>query len=387
MSNINNIPVIYYHSVGPKNKEWVNFFLTLSIPYFEDQLKMISRNFEIITLKEFWEARNGLREVPKNALVITFDDGYLDNWVWAFPYLKKYNLKATLFVSPDFVDKKATVRPVAYPDKPVEEQINDLENWGFLSWDELREMEKSGLIDVQSHTMTHTKYFISDRLTGFIRPGTDVLYPVGNVFPEERPYYITNKNFEKLLPSGYPLFESASAVIAKRGWINENFNEQVINALEGFDLNTENAFQKAFEIIKPIYRSYKEKGNLITKQESDVEYQQRVVKEIVDSKKILEEQLNKKIEFLCWPHGDNNLFAHETAIKAGYLATTLGKFTGSYSVRDRIDARIGTGVLRNNVFLTTKRILFNIKVYKKQFPSYKIKQMYYFLKSAKSKNS
>ena len=367
MSNI-NIPVIYYHSVGPKNKDWVRNHLTLKIPYFEDQLKIISRRFRTITLKEFWEARNGLREVPKNALIITFDDGYLDNWVWALPYLKKYNLKATLFVSPEFVDLNAGVRPVADPDKPVEEQIEKLKNWGFLSWDEMREMEKSDLIDIQSHTMTHTKYFISDNLTGFTRPGADLLYPVGNEFPEKKPYYIANNSFEKLLPYGYPLFESASAIIAKRIWINNEFIKEVVQTFKDFDWQSYTGFHQLFEKIKPIYLFYKDQDTLIIKRESDAEFKQRVVKEIIDSKTILEKQLDKKIEFLCWPHGDNDLFAHETAIEAGYLATTLGKYTGPYSLKDRIDARIGTSAFHNNVFLTTRRLLFNIRVYKKQLP-------------------
>lgn len=384
MDNI-NIPVVYYHSIGPKNKNWVQNHLTLEIPYFEDQLKMISRNFQTITLKEFWEARNGLRKIPKNALVITLDDGYLDNWVWAFPYLKKYNLKATLFASSEFVDKKTKIRPIADPDKPVEKQIDKLENWGFLSWEEMREMEKSGLFDIQSHTMTHTKYFISDNLTGFIRPGADILYPVGNEFPEEKPYYIANKSFEQLLPYGYPLFESASAIIAKRVWINKDFIDEVIHELKDFDWKANNDFLQPFEKTEPIYLSYKEQDKLIVKRESDIEYRKRIAKEIIESKAVLEKQLNKKIEFLCWPHGDNNLFAHETAINADYLATTLGKYTGSFSFKDRIDARIGTSPLKNDVSLTTKRVLFNIRVYRKQFPFYQFKQAYYFFKSFQNK--
>ncbi len=385
MNNI-KIPVIYYHSVGPKNKEWVRNFLTLEIPFFEAQLKIIGQKFSVITLKEYWEARNGLKEIPKNALVITLDDGYLDNWVWAFPFLKKYNLKATLFASPEFVDKKAKIRPVADPDIPVEKQIDGLENWGFLSWDEMREMEKSGLIDIQSHTMTHSKYFVSEKLTGFTKPGGDLLYPVGNLFPETKPYYIANESFEQLLPYGYPLFDSASAIIARRVWINQSFIDEVIQTLKDFDWKCYTGFRQVFEIIEPIYKAYKAKNDLIVKKETETEFKRRAVKEIVDSKTILEKELNKKIEFLCWPHGDNNLFAHQTAIEAGYLATTLGKYNGSFSVQDRIDERIGTNTYRNNVYLTTKRLMFNIQVYKKQFPYYHFKQLYYLFKSFKTKS-
>ena len=44
-----------------------------------------------------------------------------------------------------------------------------------------------------------------------------------------------------------------------------------------------------------------------------------------ESKRIIENELNKKVEFCCWPHGDNNDFAHQAALELGYKATTVGK--------------------------------------------------------------
>ena len=376
-----NIPVVYYHSVGPVHPSWVRSHLTLEMKYFEDQIKKISKRFSIITLKEFWEARNGIREVPDNALVITFDDGFLDNWVWAFPVLKKFNIKATLFVNPEFIDTRAEIRPLSDPGKTVEEQINKLENWGYLSWDELVEMEKSGLIDVQSHTLTHTKYFVSDELIGFTAPGGDNLYVIGNEFVNEKPYHITNPDFDHLLPFGYPLFRDESAVVAKRVWINESFTEEAVNILKKMDWGQKDAMEKAFKKVQPVYTSYKKRDEIVVKRETKEEYENRVRDEIIGSKKILEEKLNKTIEFLCWPHGDNNQFVHETAMKAGYLATTLGKYQGSYSIKERIDSRIGTDALRDNIWLTTKRLLFNINVYRQKFPHFQLKQLYYRVKS------
>lgn len=375
------IPGVYYHSVGIKKPDWVRKSLTLEIAYFEKQVKYFAKNFNTVSLKEYWEARNGLKTLPKNSLLISFDDGLLDNYVWAFPYLKKYNLKATIFVNPEFVDQSKELRPMANPDLPVEKQAKDLQNWGYLNWNEMREMEKSGLIDIQSHTLTHTKYFVSDKLVGFNRPGADVLYPIGNLFPEEKPYYITNNAFGNLVPYGYPFFEEASAMIANRVWINNDFNKEVIAALKNHPWNGKESLQAAMQIVEPIHSSYKTKGNLIIKRETDAEYENRVVNEISGSKKIIEQELNKKVEFVCWPHGDTNLFAHKTALEAGILATTLGKQAGEYSVKDRIDVRIPTGAYRNNPYLSLHRMLLNVRFYQKKFPYYQIKKAYFAISS------
>ena len=196
-----DIPVVYFHSVGNKNNLGAKSFLTSTVENSERFFRYVSGNYTSLTLKEYYDLRNHKISGIRNPIVLTFDDGYLDNWLFAFPLLKKYSLKATIFVSPDFVDKRNGIR-------------SDFSESGFLSWDEMRIMESSGLIDIQSHTMTHTKYFISDIISGFHHPGNDILYPAGNLYPEKRPYHINDPGFENLLPYGYPLFEEASAVTA-----------------------------------------------------------------------------------------------------------------------------------------------------------------------------
>jgi len=161
------VPVIYYHSVGEKNPGWKRNFLTLGTKYFEDQIRYFRKNFSVISLKEMLDIREGSAKPVSNPLVITFDDGYLDNWIWAFPVLKRYDTKATIFVSPEFVDPRPVVRPTSLDIEKGRADFDQAGNGSFLSWDEMRLMEQSGLIDIQSHTMTHTKLFVSDHLTGF----------------------------------------------------------------------------------------------------------------------------------------------------------------------------------------------------------------------------
>ncbi len=335
------VPIVYYHSIGPVNFAWKKSFLTLDPNIFEEQLIWLKERYTFIFLRELWQAQHGAIRPFRDAIILTFDDGYLDNWIWAFPLLKKHGVKATIFVSPQFVDQETEYRPNHDDYRKGNATLEEITKWGFLSWTEMRIMENSGLIDIQSHTMTHTKYFVSDEIIGFHHPDSDSLHYITNIFPEKKPYYITDKSFDDLVPYGYPVFNSQPSIIARKVEINQRFVDSCIISLEGYDFHNY-IFSKALGIIQPLYEEYREGRQLITSYESQHDYLERIKYEIVMSKKIIEEKLNKTVEFLCWPFGENTIAAHEIALEAGYLMTTRGKFKG-FAKNDltRIPERIG----------------------------------------------
>jgi peptidoglycan/xylan/chitin deacetylase (PgdA/CDA1 family) len=72
--------------------------LTVTAQAFEDQLKLLRRaGYRPGTLDEIWQSLNG-HAPPRRSIVLTFDDGYEDNYSVAFPILKKYGWTATFFV-------------------------------------------------------------------------------------------------------------------------------------------------------------------------------------------------------------------------------------------------------------------------------------------------
>lgn len=360
-----SIPIIYYHSVGLKNPYWNRSFLTLEYLKFEKQLKYISRHYNVITLKDYYNIITGNIPPIKNAIVLTLDDGYLDNWIWAFPLLKKYNLPATIFVSPEFVDTNNEIRPNLDDYMCGNVSFDELKRWGFLSWNEMREMEKSGIIDIQSHTMTHTKYFVSDKIVDFHYPGADSLYEIGNQNIQKKPYYIEDSLFEKLIPYGYPIFESKSSVIARKAVINPEFISNVLSLLSNYNFNNYNK-DDCFKLIEQTYNDFRKRDLIIDSIETDDDYYKRLKYEIIESKRLIEVNLNKKIEFLCWPHGDNNIEAHNMAIEAGYLMTTIGKANkGTINFKERISERIGINNSNYYFFLKSK---FKIKALAGIFP-------------------
>lgn len=74
---------------------------------FEFQIKFLRKKYNFISLKYFSDVLNGRKEdLPDNAIIITIDDGYWDNYTFAYQLLKKYAIPATIFVVTDFITQK-----------------------------------------------------------------------------------------------------------------------------------------------------------------------------------------------------------------------------------------------------------------------------------------
>ena len=108
------ILVLNYHQIGNTSSP-----LSVNVNDFEAQMKfLVDSGCITITPAELYAGLNGEIELPQKPVLLTFDDGYLDNYTNAFPILKKYNLRATIFIIPAFTS--------VYP--------------GYLTWEQLKEM-------------------------------------------------------------------------------------------------------------------------------------------------------------------------------------------------------------------------------------------------------
>lgn len=337
MKNISP-PVFYYHSVAPRMFDgWVLRFLTLSLENFEQQMAYLQGNgYKAIFLDEWLRIRKGEKRATGKEVCLSFDDGLLDNWVYAFPVAKKYGMKFTLFVSPECIEPRQVVRPTLEDVWNGQIRSSELEELGYLSWEELKVMQESGVVDVQSHTMTHAKYVSGPRIKGFYYGGFKGLHPILNAHPEIRATYMGIPDFEKKLPFGTALFEETSAVVVKKHTVNQDFiaeSAELAKAQNLSDPATRPAFEQA---VLQMAERYSQSGKLITGIEADQDYRKRLAYEVVDSKQIIEDQLKKPVRFLCWPHGDNNSATHVLAKESGYLATTSGKMLSERENVDRI---------------------------------------------------
>lgn len=101
----NTISVLTYHGINSENDS-VNDYCFVTDIEFEKQMRYLKEKFSI---KSPMDAFFGNEKTDKPVAVITFDDGFLNNYSYAFPILKKYNLPASIFLSTNLIDKNETV--------------------------------------------------------------------------------------------------------------------------------------------------------------------------------------------------------------------------------------------------------------------------------------
>ena len=197
-----SLTVINYHRIdNPYRTDFDSFKPNVSATPqdFDRQLEYVAKWFHIISLKDIVGWLDGRKDLPPYAALITFDDGYLDNYTSAFPILRKYNLSALIFLttghigtdSPFYWDMAAycfahtQIDHLTFPDGRVEhwstrEQLDQVgRNWIelmkvlpqsekqiyvenlpvfldvaipaglfqrlMMNWDQVREMQKGGI--------------------------------------------------------------------------------------------------------------------------------------------------------------------------------------------------------------------------------------------------
>ena len=106
LSNGSLLRILAYHRIMDIDEPTYPFdeeLISASTRAFDEQMAFVSQNYNVITFRDmdvFLEKRQSLPERP---LIITFDDGYADNYYNAFPVLKKYDLRAVFFISTDYM--------------------------------------------------------------------------------------------------------------------------------------------------------------------------------------------------------------------------------------------------------------------------------------------
>jgi peptidoglycan/xylan/chitin deacetylase (PgdA/CDA1 family) len=128
------VVVLLYHSVDSNGT-----FHSVNPTEFRKQMEYLKKNYSIVTLKEILEFAVDGNALPKKSVAITFDDGYYDNYLNAYPYLWEHNLPAAIFLTTGHCGKKAALDGV-----PLR----------MLGWNEIKEMSRNGIV-LGAHTVTH----------------------------------------------------------------------------------------------------------------------------------------------------------------------------------------------------------------------------------------
>jgi hypothetical protein len=313
-----------YHSVADSYMQIPYGHLIHPTYQFERCIKYLHDNrYVTIGLDELYQHLRFQKSIPDKSIILTFDDGYLDNWVFVYPILKKYKMKGTIFVSPEFVDTSSLCRPNLDDVERGEIQRKSLKFVGFLSWEEMRVMEASGVMDIQCHTLSHTRYFCSDRIIDFHHPGDNYDWLWWNRFPEKK-YRWGVESQQELLGFGTPVYENGRSLAIRRYYEDLSLNAFLVGFVK--DHGEKAFFQNSRwkSILLREANDYRHKHNGTGRYETQSEYQKRLHLEIVESKRLIEEKLSKKVNFLCWAGGAFTDESLDLAMKSDYLATSKG---------------------------------------------------------------
>jgi peptidoglycan/xylan/chitin deacetylase (PgdA/CDA1 family) len=314
------VPVLVWHSVGMHKPSWVWQELSERADAFERLLHRLSaQGYQTVTLSQLHAHMSGEKLCGPKSVVLVFDDGYLDNWVTVAPLLRKYGMTGTVYVNPDFVEPGDELR-VTLDDLPEQDLISGgASQTGFLNWAELRELDASGVLDVQSHAMTHTWYFKGPEIVDYYSPSTAASYPwmAWNARPERKPFYL-GEDQSQFVAWGMPIFEHEKSLLVRRFVPDEHRTGQIVdwvNERGGAEFfSAEDWREQLQKQVASVTGGEKFPGSF----ETEEEYEDRVRDELTQSKTTIENKLHKSVEFLCWPGGGSNAVTTRIAAEVGY---------------------------------------------------------------------
>lgn len=314
---------LMFHSIGQTPSAWIRRYLTCNLEQFEVLVKHISRKYNALSIDE-WVEKGEARD--RRDVLLTFDDGYLDNWSLALPILEKYKVGGTVFVNPEFVDKEAVETRPQYRDLAKDwAKVYRANSLGYMNEAELKACDSSGYLAVESHSMSHNFVFTSNKIIDFYDGQAEYDWLFWLLYPTEKPNYI-NEDLRSRIPKGFPIFTNDRALRVRK------FNPSDA-LLEFCKVNyTHNGKQNLLKILADWDSEAKGSFETIQEQRNRYEY------ELFSSKSYLQDLLGRSVEFLCWPGGGYNDLSMDLAIKAGYKATTYSHKNLVTEGKPRIDS-------------------------------------------------
>jgi peptidoglycan/xylan/chitin deacetylase (PgdA/CDA1 family) len=128
------VPILMYHHLAdlPAGSRQLRLAWTVAPKNFDAQMNwLVQRGFQTIAMEQLVGHLKHGQPLPSKPIIISFDDGWEDDYSVAFPVLRKYNFRGTFFIYTNALDRE-----------------------GFLTWTQVQEMSAAGM-DVQAHTLSH----------------------------------------------------------------------------------------------------------------------------------------------------------------------------------------------------------------------------------------
>ncbi|MDL2207110.1 polysaccharide deacetylase family protein [Desulfovibrio sp. OttesenSCG-928-M16] len=306
-----SLPVVMYHYVNRLAGS-----ITISPERFDEHCRVLAQQgLRGVGLEEAEAFLIHGEPLPEGSVLLSFDDGFLDNYVHALPALKRHGHKAVIFAVSSRLEKGDTPRlPLEQVlegraacrlevDVPVAtlagiNQRRDV----FLNHAEARLIHEEGTLAVASHSRGHYGVFIGPDYKDVFRP---------------RPCYRTFYRTEIEPVFGLPDF-TVKAGLAHRAFVP---NPDLVDAVKKL-------VPQDYEAAVNFFANQHSRAELdlllhgfagrMGDYETETERSERIHREIVGGKQELEAILGQKVKSLCWPWGRYDAAARDCALEAGF---------------------------------------------------------------------
>jgi peptidoglycan/xylan/chitin deacetylase (PgdA/CDA1 family) len=258
-------------------------------------------------------------------VALTFDDGWKSLWSIAYPLLRKYGLVGISFIVPTWIQDTDNPSPnledlwsgrTSLTELTASENASD----PHISWHEARIMAESGVIDFQSHSLTHETVFTSEKIVDFLNPkSSGYAYKVPDISYTEK----ATHDLRGVL--GRPLYTFAPRLAgARRFFDDQQLRHACISYVE--QNGGENFFgQRSWRRgLWNIVERYRKNNRAKCWYETDEQRANAISRELRDSKQVIEDTLQKPVKHLCYPFYSGSSMALEKSKQCGYKTNFWG---------------------------------------------------------------
>ncbi|MDR2160546.1 MAG: polysaccharide deacetylase family protein [Desulfovibrio sp.] len=307
-----SLPVVMYHYVS--DHENTN---SVSRLRFEEHCRVLAENgWRGIGLDEAVAFLKDGVPLAEKSVLLTFDDGYLDNYLHALPLLRRFGHKGVMFAVANRLERETIPREslsdVLAGRHPLRGEVNfpvrenelghRVRRDIFCNLGEARAMEESGVMAVAAHGRGHYGVYLGPEFTGFLKPGR-----------QPRTFFLT----EDPPVWGLPAF-AVKPGLRERAFLP---NPELVRSVAGLvpqDYREADRFFSRPENVKALRRLVETFAGRLGRFETDRERQERMWREIALGKEELETALGHGLEALCWPWGAWSPEALSLAREAGF---------------------------------------------------------------------
>ena len=301
-----HVPVFVFHSLEPVT--------------FRKKLEYLHGNgYVTLSCDDYFRFLMGTRPVPDRAVVLTFDDGRASVWTVGAPLLRRFGMTGVVFLVPGRTVSQPgplppTMDETAAPPPSVADE-------GLLSWEQVEALSRSGALEFQSHTHTHARVHVSPRVVGFVTPESRRGYAaldVPMIHAEERDL------MGEEIPLGTPILASEPRMgEARRFYEDPGIRTAAVRTVADGGGDAFFARHDWPAVLRATVRR-----RAPGRWETAAEKEAAIRRELVESRRAIEERTGKPVIHLCHPWHVAGPTARRLMREAGYRTAFAGKVRG-----------------------------------------------------------